>query len=136
MLHGIELAKPDEYYGATAPCEKYLTCKRRTGRACDKDCKHPKGQKDSTFRLRASACLIPGYEAIDVGIDNDSGVWVITCGVSGAALAHGATRRDAIAALKEKLDSRGVAEFERLIIGWLETHPLSPRYRWVTREVS
>ncbi len=108
FLHGIELARPDEYY---------ISC-------------GPKGY-DKFVAIHAEPCPLRDIPEYDLCIDRRAGGWIVTCGVTGTALSMGRNRGEALELAESIYQEHGREYLRRLTAGWLDTHPLSPRYRWV-----
>mgnify|MGYP003395352381 CR=1 FL=1 len=107
MLSGIELARPDEWY----------------------ICCGPKGH-DKFVAIHAEPCRLRDIPEYDLFLDCRDGGWIVTCGVTGTALSMGRSRAEALELAELSYQVHGREGLQRLTAGWLDTHPLSPRYRW------
>lgn len=123
VLHGIELARPDRWYRAAA--------------------------RDGVFtgylQISGIRCFLPNYEDIDCCITLSApgrvrslsteevrylGAACVIYGPVGFVMGDGGTADEAISNALLRLATEGHDLWKRIACGWLETHPLSPRYCW------
>lgn len=111
-LHGIELAKPDEWYIVAGHC--------------------PSNRMFGFIRIAPRKQIrFAGWEWLDLFVHSYFDVYSVTCGVTGQRLGVSAESLFEAAKLsKEGLIKQGQGVVYCHVVDWLETHPLSPRYRY------
>ena len=124
MLNGIELARPDEWYSATADA---------------------RGRFLAYVPVLGRPCVLPDYAELDcvMARETTNTVWTVSSrsfeklepvriyhGPSGFMLGAGYTAEEAISDAVARLRGDNYERWLAIVSGWLECHPLSPRYRW------